>query len=221
MDVAGPAALAINVVSAEPSGASAKSVTLLSGTGYRGALVTQGPLTAAVITNDSADGALGSSLSYAVPAADGTVHVVVDAPVNSAGESDVSSKQVGSNCQILVTPHAGPSAGLDGRPLVLHTGANCSIADDGAQPDMGVTGTELDGATSAPASGAGGGGSEVAVSGMAYPSGGTVTTGCALRAPARRSSPASLLIASALGVAVLGRRRRGRGALSGQPPALR
>jgi len=224
MDVAGPSALAINVVSAEPSSAPAEPAQSFAGSGYRGALVKQGPLTAAVITNDAADAAPGSTLSYAVPAVDGAVHVVVDAPVDSQGKSDVTSVLVGKNCQVVVTPHVATKAGFEGRPLVLRMSANCELADDGAVVSTGPAsqsglvassaGTGVGGAPSADSGALGE--RDTPNQGPVYANGGTISTGCAMRAPARRSELPVLLLASALGVALFGRRRRAEQARAAQ-----
>jgi hypothetical protein len=136
IDVAGPSAFAIHVVDAQAKGTAPATSTLLSGTGYRGTLVTEGTLSVAVITNDAADGALGGSLSYRVPAAVGTVHVVVDAPVDGAGKSDVTSTSDGTDCQVTVKPHSGSGPGFDGLPLVLRTSSNCALGEDGAQAPL-------------------------------------------------------------------------------------
>jgi hypothetical protein len=89
-----------------------------------------------VITNAATDGALANKLSYAAPAG---VHVVVDAPVDSAGKSDVSATLDGSNCRVTVTPHQGSATGYDGRPLIVRLDTVCNVSDDGTQvmPPLG------------------------------------------------------------------------------------
>jgi hypothetical protein len=219
IDVSGPSAFAIHVVDAEASTASAQPVLALSGAGYRGLMVARGAAKVAVISNDSADETPGASLTYRVPAAVGTVHVVVDAPVDGAGKSDVSSLQDGSDCKFVVTPHTGASAGLDGRPLVLRTSAGCAVTDDGAQalaPDFGAAG----GAGAAGTGGANGSGS-FASAGLAGSSNATAATvavanddpaaspspSCALRAGSRNPAPLGLFVGGAIGLWLFERRR--------------
>src|SRR5204863_369850 len=80
-----------------------------SGDGYRGVVIPRAGSPVAVVTSDRADGAAQSSFAYAAPA--GAVHVVVGAPVDASGKSDVSATLDGSNCRVTLTPHAGSSGG--------------------------------------------------------------------------------------------------------------
>jgi hypothetical protein len=195
IDVSGPSAFAIHVVNAQASGTSAKPAVLLSGSGYRGALVAQGSASVAVITNDAPDGVLGSSLSYRVPAAAGTVHVVVDAPVDGAGKSDVTSVQDGSECKVVVTPHVAGAGGLDGRPLILLTAAGCTVADDGvrAAVDPGAGGmAEGSGAAGADAGGADAGSTSTGSAGAAGTSNAHGGAGSVASAGSSGSTPSAL-----------------------------
>jgi hypothetical protein len=140
IDVAGPSALAIHVVAARSAAASAHQ--LLAGQGFRGVVVPRASGAVAVVTNDAADGALAATLAYEAPA--NAVHVVVDAPVDGAGKSDVSATRDGTNCRVSVSPHQGSSSGYDGKPLIVHVDANCAVADDGVQTmpaSMGMGGS--------------------------------------------------------------------------------
>jgi hypothetical protein len=231
LDVAGPAALAIHVVDAQSGSGASAAGELLSGSGYRGALIAQGTSSVAVITNDAADGARGDSLVYRVPAADGGVHVVVDAPVNPDGVSEVRAARDGDHCKVEVTPHQGATEGFSGRPLIVRTSSTCAISDDGAQAatDPGSNGPQAVGPDTGPDAGTGGsasvnGGASGASIGTnaaagsagtasqeltsAMPGAGTVTGSCALSA--RRSSTGSiaLLALGAMSLWLLGRRRR-------------
>jgi len=136
IDVAGPAAFAIHVVNAGPAGAAPSSDTMLSGAGYRGVLVENANGAVAVITNDAIDAVLGSSLAYSVPAGSGAVHVVVDAPVDADGKSDVTSVLEGDDCKVEITPFAGTTEGFEGRPLILRATDNCDLVDEGTQLPM-------------------------------------------------------------------------------------
>jgi hypothetical protein len=140
IDIDGPSAAAIHVVDARAAGAPAPSNVLLSGSGYRGVLLGQPASPVAVILNDTADGTPGSSLAYRVPAGNGATHVVVDAPVDANGRSDVTGKLDGTDCAITVAPHAGAAAGFDGRGLVVRVTSSCVGTEDGpaAQIDPGA-----------------------------------------------------------------------------------
>jgi MYXO-CTERM domain-containing protein len=162
IDIAGPNAMAIHVIAAR--GALGGAHTALSGDGYRGVVIPRASSPVAVVTNDTPDGSAGSSLTYTAPA--GALHVVVDAPVDGNGTSDVSATQDGSNCRVVVTPHAGGSGGFAGAPLIVRLGTSCDVQDDGSQ------------ATSPPQNSGGSAGSTSAASGgtsASTGSGGTTT----------------------------------------------
>ncbi len=131
IDVTGPSAMAIHVIAARGSNASVGVHTQLAGDGYRGVVIPRASSPVAVITNDAPSATPASSLSYTAPA--GALHVVVDAPVDANGKSDVTATQDGSNCRVQVTPHAGSSGGYDGAPLIVRLSSSCEAQDDGAQ----------------------------------------------------------------------------------------
>jgi hypothetical protein len=188
-DVSGPAGLALHVVGATAQGGSAPSRAMLAGDGYRGVLLGDDDRAVAVVTNDSPDGALGSSLAYRVPAGTGAVHVVVDAPVDANGRSDVSARRDGSDCEVTVTPHAGSQGGFDGRPLVVHVSDSCAATEDASQPTDpggsgdgsggtgGSAGSGGDTGGTGPADGEGGDGGSTAGGTGATTAGGPSTTG--------------------------------------------
>jgi hypothetical protein len=148
IDVAGPNAVAIHVVDAHAAAGSAASATLLTGSGYRGALITRGASRTAVIAADVADGAAPSSLSYSVPAGSAAMHVVVDAPAGDGGRSDVSGVLDGANCKMTVMPRAGTTGGVDGRGLVIQVTGACAVTDDGVAAPLAVPSTGDAGAPS-------------------------------------------------------------------------
>jgi hypothetical protein len=129
LDVAGPNAVAIHVIAARASDAGAH--TALAGDGYQGVVIPRASSPVAVVTNAAPDGSAGSSFAYTAPA--NALHVVVDAPVDANGKSDVSATADGSNCRVVVTPHAGSSGGFDGAPLIVRLGSGCDVSDDGTQ----------------------------------------------------------------------------------------
>lgn len=131
VDIAGPTAFALHVIDAQSG--SPNGGILISGTGYRGVLLEQSPRSVAVITNDTPDGVRSSSLTYRVPASQGVVHVVVDAPVAQDGRSDVTATREGDDCKVDVTPYVGATSGFDGSPLILNVSENCAVVDDGTQ----------------------------------------------------------------------------------------
>jgi hypothetical protein len=172
IDVAGPEAVAIHVVDGHAANEPAPTATALSGAGYRGAAITRGGNTIAVVATDKADGVAPASLTYSVPAGSGTTHVVVDAPAGAGGRSDVTGVLDGNNCKMTVVPHAGTSGGFDGHGLVVRVSSSCAVTDDTAAaaaitppppttmstPTMpsGAAGTATTTAPAAPAIAAGG-----------------------------------------------------------------
>jgi hypothetical protein len=148
IDVAGPQAVAIHVVDGHAAGEAAPTSTALSGTGYRGAVITRAGKSIAVVATDKADGVVPSSLTYSVPAGSGATHVVVDAPAGSDGRSDVTGVADGANCKMTVTPHTGSSGGFDGRGLVVRVSSSCAVTDDtaAAKPPMTTMSTPIAGA---------------------------------------------------------------------------
>jgi hypothetical protein len=95
--------------------------------------VEQSPHTVAVISNDAPDAARGSALTYQVPAGQGVVHVVVDAPIDQAGMSDVTAVREGDNCKVDVSPFSDLTKGFDGSPLIVRLADDCAVVDDGMQ----------------------------------------------------------------------------------------
>ncbi|HVY45565.1 MAG TPA: hypothetical protein VHB21_06775, partial [Minicystis sp.] len=132
IDVAGPEAVAIHVVDSHAATSTAPTSTPLSGTGYRGAVVSKAGGSIAVIATDKADGTIPASLTYSAPANASAVHVVVDAPAGDGGRSDVTGVLDGTNCKMTVTPHAGASGGFDGHGLVVKVNGSCAVTDDTA-----------------------------------------------------------------------------------------
>lgn len=169
IDVAGPNATAVHVVAARAANASAGAHTALSGDGFRGVVIPRASSSwVSVIANTTPDGSTGSSFAYTAPA--GALHVVVDAPVDANGKSDVTATRDGSNCNVTVTPHGGSGDGFDGAPLIVALDSNCGASDDGTQgtapPPEPVDGSgagsasSSDGSASSGAGGSGGGSSD-------------------------------------------------------------
>jgi hypothetical protein len=230
VDVAGPSAFAIHVVNAQ-AGAAAPAGTLLSGSGYRGVLVAHAGSSVAVLTNDTTAGTAGDALVYRVPVQAGAIHVVLDAPADADGLSDVTAVLAGKDCEVTVKQHVGAQPGVSARPLVLNVAGDCALKDDGtqkpAEPETTPTGDAGfgSGGTAASAAGSDGGGAGAAhatggasspAAGQASdPSGGVAAiagassdSGCAF-APQRNGTDNAAAVASgALGLWLFGRRRR-------------
>jgi hypothetical protein len=214
IDVTGPDASAIHVVDATAKGA-APPTELLSGAGYRGVLLERSGAHIAVLSSD------GAPLSYAVKAAAGTVHVVLDAPSDAAGLSDVSATREGADCKVQVAAHVAGRTGLSAKPLVVRLNEECSVVDDGTQaplepnPNPGGEMTAGAAGSSNNPSGAGGSsGSSGAPLGAAdgdMPAGvvrGSTTAGCSLARGRQRRFPVAGL--GLLGFLLVRRRRHAR-----------
>ncbi len=227
VDVPGPAASAIHVISAGTAAVAPSQQ--LSGAGYRGALLEADGLQVAVIGADTVAAKSLDSLVYRVPSRDGTVHVVLDAPVDAGGLSDAVAARDGADCRVEVKAHTGAAPGLPGRPLVVRATSDCALADDGSNEpiDPGSPGSSAGGAavsgsagslaTMNPSAGSGGAPGQ----GMPLPSAagsasrastGNAAPGCSMLPaplpPARRASIAALGL---LGLLRVVRRRRAKG----------
>jgi hypothetical protein len=222
LDVAGPSAFAIHVVSGRAADAAAVTSQSLAGTGFRGVIHGSGSSAVAVVTNDTPDGSLGSSLVYQVPAGSGLAHVVVDAPVNAEGKSNVTAVRDGSNCRVEVTPANGSGTSFDGRPLVVRTSSDCALSDDGTRAPVtpGTPGgEEMPGMDPESPGNAGSGSVGEGGSGDSEPDGkgGTGANGGSggTKASGSAGSPA----ASAGSTSVLGANPTGPGGASAETPA--
>jgi MYXO-CTERM domain-containing protein len=56
---------------------------------------------------------------------------VLDAPVNTEGQSDVTASRDGNDCLVDVKAHSGAGTGMSGRPLVVRANRDCALVDDG------------------------------------------------------------------------------------------
>ena len=185
VDVAGPEAMALHVVTARAAGATVSTHTALSGDGYRGVVVPRAGSPVVVIASDTTDGNPGATFSYLAPA--NALHIVVDAPASSAGKSDVRATPSGTDCAVEVTAHAASSGGYDGAPLIVRLDADCAVTDDGTQqppdpmnPPPGDAGGAAGEGPGAPAGASGAGddtGQPVGSAGRGAASGGTSGVG--------------------------------------------
>jgi hypothetical protein len=181
LDVSGPDALALHVVETQASASgSSPAAELVDGVGFRGVRLRDGERSVAIVTAKDRNAA---SLSYRVPAADGALHVVVDAPVDNNGKSDVKAVREGTDCHVDVTPHQGAGSGLSGRPLVLRANGDCTFSDDGEQAAQDSSGFD-------PVAGTGGAGGSASLPGGG-PNGNTQALG------GNAASPGGVMAAAA------------------------
>jgi len=138
LDIAGPEAAAIHVVSARSGGQAPGAHEQLSGDGYRGVVVARAGSPVAIIASTKPDGNVATALEYRAPA--GGVHVVLDAPAGDAGLSDVVATRDGSSCVVSVSARAASSGGYPARPLVIALDDDCAVRDDGNATDPGAMG---------------------------------------------------------------------------------
>lgn len=146
-DFSGPNAFAIHAISARTGGEAAAEA--LSGPGFRGALLAQRERKVAVVVADALSLAPSAALTYRA-AASALVHVVLDAPRDAQGRSDVRTSRDGADCVVQVTPHAGATPGFDALPLIVRLDTACAVEDDGPAPSLGLG--ELAGSGSGPVS---------------------------------------------------------------------
>ena len=212
LDVSGPEAMAIHVIAARGKGSELAPHQKLEGAGYRGVVVARAGGPVAVVTSDAADGVMPAALAYAAPS--NALHVVVDAPVDAAGKSDVTATKDGANCAVTVKPHAGATGGYDGEPLVVRVSADCVVSDDGSQmrPDTldptlpgddGAAGQGSSPAEGTGGSGDGGQGSDSGERPVSQGSGGT-SGGKASTGATGGTAPSSSVAAAGSGVAGTG-----------------
>jgi hypothetical protein len=183
-------------------------------------LVERGAERVAVIASDAAIPVVGT-LSYRVPAAGGALHVVLDAPSDATGQSDVTAVRDGADCQLELTAHVAGGLGIAGKPLIVRVKEDCTVSDDGTQaplePDagpgglvMGNAGTPAGSATPNGAGGTPGSPLGAGDAEMAATVRGT-TTGCSMSRGRQRRLP---LTALGLFGLWLTRRRRAHGSRS-------
>jgi hypothetical protein len=220
VDVAGPAASAIHVISA--AGGASQASSLLSGTGYRGALIGVPGQSVAVIETDAASPV--TSLTYRVPANADTIHVVLDAPANAQGQSDVTASRDGADCSVEVKAHSGAGTAMNGRPLVVRASSDCALVDDGDERPLdptsggGSTGGSANAAGSVglqpltPSAGAGGAAAPLGGGGAPFPASAAAANGSCNFVPALAgfAGPSGAVLASLVLLRI--RRRRGRSA---------
>ncbi len=145
--VPGPYAVAVHVIDGLGSAEAAATVGSINDDSYdpapkqnagvMGAAVYRASKQSYVIASSAQKGAAGSTMTYGVPGASASRHIVFDAPEDGNGMSTVSAVAQSGRCVLTIT--AG--AGLAGHPLMFTvSGAadGCKVAEDLAVPDASV-----------------------------------------------------------------------------------
>ncbi len=216
--VPGPWAVAIHVFDALGAGETATVGSLndddndpapKQNAGVIGAAISRAAKRSYVVASSAVAGAIGATLTYAVPGDSPARHIVFDAPEGPGGFSTVTATAQSGRCVIAIV--ASAAAGFVGHPLMFQVASAASgcLATDGtavpsASPpptrpfDAGATGND-DAAAPAADAGAGAtssGSSASSTSGTI----GTPTPGCALGHGNRYYGPFVILLLLAIGL---------------------
>jgi len=90
-----------------------------------------------VLASSATDGVSPATMTYAVPGATSSRHVVYDAPESSDGTSNVTASAASGRCVVSIT--AGSGKGFAGHPLMFEVAAStCTPTDltSVAPPDV-------------------------------------------------------------------------------------
>jgi hypothetical protein len=96
----------------------------LSGSGYAGVTLFRDDQRVVVVAADQVVPSPPPSLTYDVEAS-GALHVVLDAPVNATGFSNVNAVASGMGCRVTITPAAG-NGGFAAKPLLFNLSPDCT-----------------------------------------------------------------------------------------------
>ncbi len=114
---AAPTVLSIDDPSVDPSAQNG---------GVVGASVLRNGKQSYVVASSAVDGAAGATMTYGVPGATASRHVVYDAPEAPDGTSSVTASPVAGRCVVSIT--AGSGKGFTGHPLVFDVAASTCAA---------------------------------------------------------------------------------------------
>ncbi|HEY8039882.1 MAG TPA: hypothetical protein VIF15_08825 [Polyangiaceae bacterium] len=229
--VPGPWAVAVHVIDALAASEAAATVGSMNddtvdpapkqNAGVLGAAVLRASKQSYVVASSAQDGAGGATMTYGVPGASASRHVVYDAPEASDGTSSVVAAVKAGRCVLTVT--AGSGGGFAGHPLMFQVGpasGGCVVTDDtnvppgnpgGGGGDAGTGGGDGGVSSGGDAGGPGGtsgdGGAGLGDTGGG--AGGSGGCGCREAGAGGDDAVAFGLAAAALAV-VAGRRRRRR-----------
>jgi hypothetical protein len=124
VDVDGSPKTITSVLDGVAAGQTPPEAVSLSGSGYTGVTLFRDNQRIVVIAADQVVSSSPPSLTYDVEAS-GALHVVVDAPVNATGFSNVSATASGMGCRVTVMPASG-SGGFAARPLLFNLSPDCT-----------------------------------------------------------------------------------------------
>jgi len=228
--------LAVNEYAWEPPGPDVLAVHVLDGLAQADAPADVAPVDAAPIDSGGQNaGLVGASvyrsqkqtfvlepatqpppttITYGVPGANPSRHVVFDAPADSTGHTTVTAMVAGDRCVVTLTAGSGVTAG----PTIftLSTAASgCTVSEDAdvmpGSVSPGTGGFDHPGGGGSGGQTTGGGGTKGGGLTGSGGSGGTVTAGCACTAGAKGLAGAGGTLALTLMCSALfmvGRRRR-------------
>ncbi|HXU02420.1 MAG TPA: hypothetical protein VN903_15755, partial [Polyangia bacterium] len=195
MKLTGPEVLAVHVLDALGADEPPARVAPI-GDGLVGASVARGKQQTFVV--EPADAAAPDRLSYAVPGAVASRHVVFDAPADDAGRTQVVADAKGDQCALTLVAAQGGDRAMLATPAIFTVGAaaaGCTVAADVALAMDGA-----DGPAPAP-------------SGLALPSAqprSKVSGGCGCALSQLRHKKIVLALSALVGVLIVVRRRRPR-----------
>jgi MYXO-CTERM domain-containing protein len=207
VNVPGTWAVAVHVIDGLASSDTAPTVASIDdpsvdknaqNAGVVGASVLRNGKQSYVVASSAVDGVSPATMTYAVPAATSSRHVVYDAPEASDGTSSVTASASNGQCVVSIT--AGSGGGFTGHPLVFAVAANTCAATD----ITGVAPPDVDGGTG-PSGDGGSSGSD----GGTNPNGGS--SGCGCTVTGADDSAALGLLALTPVLLLITRRRRARG----------
>jgi hypothetical protein len=210
MKVPGPYAVAIHAIDGLAASEAPATVGSLNDDNYDpspkqnagviGAAVYRASKQSYVVASSAQQGAAGSTMTYGVPGASPSRHVVFDAPEDGSGMSVVSAAASGGRCVLTIT--AG--AGMAGEPLMFTVASaadGCTVSEDTA---VAVGGVPPGGGVS----GAGGSSSSTGTGGSGAMAAGA-KGGCACTVGARKDATLAWITLPLGLFAFFGRRRGG------------
>jgi hypothetical protein len=138
VDVAGSPKTIVSVLDGVAANQTPPQAVSLSGSGYVGVTLLRDNQSFVVIAADQVLPSPPPSLSYDVEGGGGALNVVLDAPANSAGFSNVTAVASGMGCRVTVAP-AGGSGGFAGRPLLFNLSPSCTPGSESTQSPVNAS----------------------------------------------------------------------------------
>jgi hypothetical protein len=131
LDLGGSPKTIVSVLDGVATGQTPPQAASLTGSGYVGVTLLRDNQRFVVIAADQVVPSPPPQLSYDVEAS-GALHVVVDAPANAAGFSNVNAVATGTGCHLTVTA-AGGAGGFAARPLLFNLSPSCAPESQSTQ----------------------------------------------------------------------------------------